>query len=255
MECGKQKTKTRIFALTPRSDPSAYMVVVEMHYAANNELSELRNIMKNTTIALVPSPQPTRTAAANPVSSGCKDAGHQPNSNYLDDSDARGGSDAATLFTDDTSTITAQAPGFWNCDGSPDKVKPPNDGSLPGGIQPVAALRILQDSQGWTGIMVEASKEFSKVYDVDSILASYASLYRGCKSAGTVPYSSSLFTGKYGVFVNCGSAEKMAYLYALTPKKDPTAYMVLVLMQFASADDLSNLDSILKNTTINLETD
>jgi len=204
-----------------------------------------------TRIPELPAGTLTRTTGPN---SGCKEASQQPNKNYISDSDSRGGSDAVTFFADDTSMITMQVPGHWECDGSQwkgtitldGKDTPFNAASL------IVSLTLEEFNAFGNGVAVSVSSDWIAAEDrFASLLRGASDLYKICTAAGTADYSTSLFEGRRADYENCGSEEKMAIVYALAPKADPTAYLVLVELRYTSKDDLFSLRDMMKNTTIN----
>ncbi len=99
---------------------------------------------------------------------------------------------------------------------------------------------------GWTtpGVSVMASPTALATTSVDGLLASTASSVSGdgCVSEGAQPFADGYHTGKYDYYTGCGEADADYIVIAATA--DSGGYLVYVIIQAVTDDDLAAVDRI-----------
>ena len=113
----------------------------------------------------------------------------------------------------------------------------------------IASTNISKLQNGWTvpGVSVMASPTAADPANIDNLLATTASGVTGdgCVSDGISDYADGYHTGKYEYFTGCGSTD--ADYVAIAAIADDGSYLIYVLIQALTDDDLAAVDRIVSS--------
>lgn len=96
------------------------------------------------------------------------------------------------------------------------------------------------------GVFFAASDEIAKLGGYVQLLDVYRDSYMtDCELADRYDYEDSAFEGKYDLFTNCLGEGNVLMILSARPISDPSAYLVLLIVNMISDSDFDALDQIL----------
>lgn len=159
--------------------------------------------------------------------------------------------DNPTTFTggyvtvlDDEGAIQVDIPAEWvQVDGSV---------WLDGSTTMGAAISASADLEGFNygyyqpGIFYAASDEIAKLGGYVQLLDVYRDSYiSDCEFVGRYDYTDSAFEGKYDLFSGCLGEDNVFFVLSARPINNPSAYLVVLMVNMISDSDFDALDQIL----------
>ncbi len=152
-------------------------------------------------------------------------------------------------ITDDSGTISMDAPTDWEFDGSAWE-----DTWTVNGVEydfTAESLTVAPDvyayNNGWDmpGIFVAKSADWGKIGGYANLLEGVSSWYSDCKPATAQNYSDDTYEGQAMAYTNCGDNKAGAVVMAVREKNNPQAYLALFELKFTNQDEMDALDTIL----------
>lgn len=145
---------------------------------------------------------------------------------------------------DDEGAIQVSIPAQWSqIDGSKWV-----DGNTTYGAAISAAADLDAFTTGYyePGIFYAASDEIARLGGYVQLLDVYRDSYRAdCDLVGRYDYEDSAFEGKYDLFSNCLGEDNVLFVLSARPIYDPSAYLVLLMVNLIQDSDFDALDEIL----------
>ena len=145
---------------------------------------------------------------------------------------------------DDEAAIQVSIPSGWKqVDGSKWV-----DGNTTYGAAISAAADLNAFTYGYSepGIFYAASDDIARLGGYVQLLDVYRDSYRAdCDLVGRYDYEDSAFEGKYDLFSNCLGEDNVLFVLSARPIYDPSAYLVLLVVNLVQDSDFDALDEIL----------
>jgi serine protease Do len=145
---------------------------------------------------------------------------------------------------DDEGAIQVDIPAEWaQVDGSVWV-----DGDITYGASITASADLEAFTYGYyqPGLFYAASDEIAKLGGFVQLLDVYRDSYMtDCELADRYDYEDSAFEGKYDLFTNCLGEDNVLLILSARPINDPSAYLVLLIVNMISDSDFDALDQIL----------
>ena len=158
------------------------------------------------------------------------------------------------IISDDSDVISMEIPSDWEYDGSGwDDTWTIGGKSFPFYAYTLTGTMDLNGYQGgWDtpGIFVAASQDWGKIGGYANLLQGVSSFYSECTPKTSAPYKNDTFEGQMMVYNRCGPSQSAALVLTLRPIKNPTAYLVLVEMKYASDGAFNLLEAIFNTVEI-----
>ncbi len=173
---------------------------------------------------------------------------------YFDTGSTQGGDEQTggnASITDDSGTITMEAPSEWEYDGSIWE-----DTWTINGVDyefTAQSLTVAPDvyayNNGWDtlGLFVAKSADWGKIGGYANLLEGVSSWYSDCKPATAQNYSDTTFEGQVIAYTNCGANKASAVVMAVREIKNPFAYLALFELRFPDQAAFDELQPILNS--------
>ncbi len=156
---------------------------------------------------------------------------------------------------DDSGVISMEVPSDWEYNGGPwESTWTIGNSSFDFTAQTLTASPDVNAyDNGWDmrGIFVATSVDWGSIGGYANLLDGVRSFYTDCTAATAENYKDANFEGQALVYTRCGPNHTNALVLALRPIRNPTAYLVLVELKYASDAELNELDAIFSTTVVN----
>ncbi len=149
--------------------------------------------------------------------------------------------------TNDSDLIELSVPAEWTqVDGTDWKTTWGSENIDAPAITASANMDAFNNSWDESGIFVTASSDLGRTGGYIELLDGVKSWFsQDCKLDSTSDLNNSVYQGKYQVWKNCGSNGAVAMVVVARPQKNPTSYLVLMVLHITKNADVNALDTIL----------
>ncbi len=166
------------------------------------------------------------------------------------------GSDDYVIVTDDTQAIGVKVPPTWaaQVDGSLWRTQwTKGDGStydvVAASVVAAPDINAFNNLNG-PGVWITASRDFGRIGGYAQLLEGTNGWFASCTLSESGSYDDPLYEGAYNLWDRCGDAGRIAsVVVAARPKQNPTAFLVLVVVNVdPAASDAREVLEVILNT-------